>query len=401
MPTSTTTWWNSRATNASTPAAGVGVQVQGHIAVSSDFSISTHVHHSTLTGGYAGVLVGAYQQTVDLGNDVIIGNDYGVHWDGSTAGDLAENLQVTSTNFNDLADDIWISHVNESQIEGNMLLQYGNTPSWAAVYIESSGWETITGNTVVAPPQTAPFVTNNGFVIDNSTGSSVAVAGNIITGLHGACLVMSGTTTMVSAAGNVCNGPYITTPYQETNAGQNMLGPVSFNSQPAPVRYDGYHFDLIGSMPIVGPSGAASYLTSDGVSGLRLESVSNSIANLTIDGQIMGGGNLLPGVGGALVTRDVGGPSGSAESAGYVNPDGSGGLNFGTLKSSVGAEAGPIPTVVAALPACNSAVWGHVAAVTDATVADTPANAGTVAAGGSTNGAFVRCIPKATSWTIF
>ena len=381
---------------------GVQVQIQGNINVSGDFSISTHIHHSTLTGGYAGVLVGSYVQTVDVGNSVIIGNNFGIHWDGSATGDFAENLQSTANNFNALTDDIWLSHVNESQIQGNMLLQYGNVANWAGIYIESSGWETITGNTVVALPQTAPFNSTNGFVIDNSSGSSAAISGNIITGLHGVCIVMSGTTSMVSSSGNTCNGPYVTSPYSETNQGTNMLGPVSFNSQPAPTRYDGYHFDLIGTMPIVSANGAASYLTNDGSSGARLVSVSGSSGQFTADGNLVSGtGNILPGPGMAFITRDNNGTNGAMENVGFVAPDGAYGLNFGTLKANATPEAGTTPYVVAGLPACNSATWGHTASVNDATVTDTSANYGTVVAGGGKNGAFVRCVPNATSWTIY
>ena len=267
--------------NYKSAGAEIGVRIEGTNAISNDFSVSTHVVHSTIQGGYAGISVGPYVQTVSLSDDVIIGNDFGIRWNGSTRTDVAENLQVTSSNFNALANDIWTRDVGENQITGNELLQLGDSTGWAAIEVNGGGYTSIVGNVVTGLPKSKAG--SDGVVINNARGSSAAIAGNVITGLHGVCIVLSGTTTMVAAGDNVCNGPQITAPYRESNPGTNMLGSVSFNSFPAPVRFDGHHLDLLQPLAVPGRRGT-SYIASDGDSGLHITSAGGSTGDLSVDG---------------------------------------------------------------------------------------------------------------------
>ena len=252
--------------NYATGTTGTGIQIEGSNA--SDFSISTHVLYSTVDGGYAGVLVGSYVQTVDVSHGAYIGNDFGFRWDGSKTGDVPENAQVTSVNFNDLSDDVWLKGVGQNQITGNEMLQLGDQAGWAGLYAYNAGYVTAAGNTVTGLPNSVAG--NSGIVIANTSGSSAALTGNIITGLHGVCMVMSGTTTMVSAAGNVCNGPYITSAYSEATQGADALGSVSFNSHTAPFYTDGINFGVYAALlfPTIGSS-VVPDISADGSGGLQ------------------------------------------------------------------------------------------------------------------------------------
>ena len=292
-------------------AMGVGVRISGADATTGAYAISTHVRGSAVQGGYAGIVVGHFVQTVDISGSALVGNDFGVRWDGSTTDDFAEDLQVTGTNFNDSADDIWTKAVGENQIAANMLLQLGDQPGWAAIRMESGGYAAIVGNTIVGLPTSKAG--SDGIVLVDQQGSSSAVTGNVITGLHGTCIVMAGTTTMVSASGNLCNGPDIVEPYKETETGRNMLGSISFNSYPAPVRFDGRHLDLLQPFAVVGPAGT-TYLATDGVSGVHVASAGGSSGALSVDGVVttrVHTVSTLP----ACTVRDEGGRSGVSDAA--------------------------------------------------------------------------------------
>ena len=375
--------------------AGSGFQIEGSSSAPADYSISTHIIGSTVDGGFAGVLVGSYVQTVDVTHGAYVGNAFGFRWDGSKSDDVPENAQITSVNFNDLTDDVWLNGVGQNQITGNEMLQLGDQAGWAGIYGYNAGFLTATGNTITGLPNSTAG--NSGIVIANTPGSSAALTGNIITGLHGVCMVMSGTTTMVSAAGNVCNGPYITAPYSEATMGADMLGPVSFNSQPTPVRYDGVHFNLLQPMAIVGANGA-SYLGVDAAgNGVRVIKTGTGSGALSVDGglsalNIFTANNIITGPAGALVTQD------STGSAGLVEADGAGGLTVASLRSGVSATFGSPPVLTSTLPACGTPTAGHFATVRDASVSDTSANIGTTLTGGGTNYSVVNC--TGTNWTI-
>ena len=343
-----------------TGTSGIGVKLQGYSA--NEFSIGFHSHFFTDQGGYAAIVGGAFIQGIDVNQGAFVGEGYGVHWDGTTPGDVAEGLTVFDSELNAAVDDIWLNQVTEDQVIGNNFLELGTTPNWRAVLETASGYSTINDNTIYGAGANSSAVE-----IANCSGCNATIVGNAIAGLHGVGITLSGTTSMVTASGNQVNGPSITAPYSEANPGQDMLGELSYNSMPAATRYDGVHFDLLQPMAVNGPNGT-SYLGSDGASGIHISKAGGSSGSLTVDGGVAAPSgtisaiNLSSLVGGSFETAD------STGTSGFIQADGAGGLLVGTLRTggvpnftlgSGGRFGSPLTTPASSSAAC--AAGQHVA----------------------------------------
>lgn len=369
--------WTSGSTS------GSGISLAG--SSTSAFAIDNQMTHVFAVGGYQGISIGAFVQGLYITDPVLVGNDYGIYWDGSTSGDVPELLALKGGEFNNHAAGVYAVDATLSHLVGNHFFHYLPSVSgaWSAVDFEG-GNNIIVASNVIYGANTS---NENGIVLDNLGQTPNVVSANSIGAIAGYGIWFKGTTKMSISSGNSINGPNTSSAVQDDSGGFNLRGPVIYNGNQAPFYDDGVNFGV--NTAIIFPkSGVPSgVLSADSQGGLQVTNTSGS-GGLTIQGTTRALGNVVVSKAGSVITQD------SSGNSAYISATSDGVLAVGTLHTGVNAGIEILPGTAAGVPGCASSNTGEIKVVTDAK----NASYGAVYAGGGSAFALLAC--NGSSWVV-
>ncbi len=361
--------------------AGVGVSIGGTTAM---FATDNHVDDLVATGGWAGLSVPGFAQGVYVSKPVFVANTYGINWNGNQTGDAAELLVADGGEFNNVIAGIYLAHGSLSQIVSNHFFRFNpsTTGAWDAIDLETGNNYVVSGNNIYG----AAKGTETGIMADNLGGTPNTITGNVIGSVAGYGISLSGTTVDTTVSGNSLNGT--TNAVYDASNGSNLLGPVMWNGNPAPIRYDGVHFDVLTALWFPSGTNPSAIMLADGAGGLSVINPSGT-AGLSTQGNATIGGNVYLGAGHSFVTRD-----GTGTLQGYLSATTAGGVQISTLQAGRNAQVQITPGNGAGMPACSASLEGTRTSATDAT----SATFGAVYGSGGTNHEPLYC--NGSNWVI-
>ena len=367
--------------------SGVGLSLEGTAGSSApNFAIDNQVSHLFVQGGYQGVSVGSYVQGLYLMSPVLVGDDYGVYWNGTTSGDVPELLSVIGGELNSHTADIYGSKISLSPILGNEFDHYnpsGTSGGWSAIDIEGGNNLVIADNVILG----VSAVSESGAILDNLGQTPNVVSGNSIAAINGPGIWFAGNTRMSIAAGNSVNGPQTSPAVEDSSGGFNLLGPIIYNGNPAPFLFDGANVDVLTALSFPYAGKATGLLTADKNGNLEATNSSNN-GGLTVQGSTNFLTNAILHPNASLITQDQSG------NAGYVAATGDGSLSVETARPSLNPGLRIPAGSTAGVGSCSSSSEGEMKTASDAS---SPTYGATYVGGGSS---FALLVCNGSAWVV-
>ena len=326
--------------------SGIGISVGGPSA--GNWAIDNQFVQIFVQGGWKGLCVTGYAQGIYVNEAAIVGDGYGLYWNGTQSGDVPELLTLLNSEISAHFSGVYVSNGSLSQILGNHLVVFAPNAADATTMIDLEGGNNYTiGQNVL---QGGNMGTENGIVLDNLGQTPNTVVGNSLAALAGKGIWFEGNTRMSISAGNAINGPLISSAVQDDSGGYNALGPVIYNGNKSPTHWDGVNFYVDAALLFASTGHPSSVLSNDGSGGLSVTNTAGS-GSISVQGNVTSAHNVIMQSGGSLITQD------STGSSGVLSADGQGGIHLGTLRSggvAAFSSSGPVAPgtyTVASLPA--------------------------------------------------